>query len=74
MHIHISVCCLLRMLQCLQVPQDVLAWERRSPQIIQEIAESKADLVCLQEVNRYGEHLHRLLMYTIAAFQSSLLL
>ena len=38
----------------MQVPQNVLAWERRSPQILQEIVESGADLVCLQEVNRYG--------------------
>ncbi len=41
----------------MQVPQNVLAWERRSPQILQEIGESGADLVCLQEVNRYGRPL-----------------
>ena len=39
----------------IQVSQQILAWERRAPQIIEEIAESKADLICLQEVNRYGK-------------------
>ena len=39
-----------------QVSQQVLDWERRSPQIFQEIVESRADLICLQEVNRYGKH------------------
>ena len=42
--------------------QQVLSWERRSPQILQEIVESKADLICLQEVNRYGT---ALLSFTI---------
>ena len=40
----------------IQVSQQVLAWERRSLQILQEIVESRADLICLQEVNRYGAY------------------
>lgn len=39
----------------IQVSQQVLAWERRAPQILEEIAQSEADLICLQEVNRYGK-------------------
>lgn len=37
-----------------QVPRDVLAWDRRAPQLLEEILESKSDLIALQEVNRYG--------------------
>ena len=65
MVISMNVCCQLNVLHCMQVPQYVLAWEQRSPQLIEEIAESKADLICLQEVNRYGEHVHRPLMFTM---------
>ncbi|CAL5221334.1 g3509 [Coccomyxa viridis] len=38
-----------------RVSQQVLSWESRSPQILQEIVESQADLICLQEVNRYED-------------------
>lgn len=37
-----------------QVPPDVLVWEQRSPQLLEEILKSKSDLISLQEVNRYG--------------------
>ena len=37
-----------------QVPRDILAWERRAPQLLEEILDSNSDLIALQEVNRYG--------------------
>jgi len=40
-----------------QVPDDVLSWDERSPQLLEEILESKSDLISLQEVNRYGDFL-----------------
>ena len=39
----------------LQAPREVLSWERRAPFLLQEIVEADADVVCLQEVNHYGE-------------------
>lgn len=38
----------------LQAPAWVLSWEYRFPRIIQEIAEARPDIVCLQEANHYG--------------------
>lgn len=40
----------------MQVPREVLDWETRSPMLLEEILESQADIICLQEVNRYGAH------------------
>lgn len=37
-----------------QVPRDILAWNRRAPQLLEEILDSNSDLIALQEVNRYG--------------------
>ncbi len=34
---------------------EVLTWEYRLPMIIAEVAESGADVVCLQEANHFGE-------------------
>ena len=39
----------------LQASREVLSWERRAPFLLQEIVEADADVVCLQEVNHYGE-------------------
>jgi len=37
------------------VPSSVLEWERRWPLILTEIQEADADLICLQEVNKYED-------------------
>ena len=39
----------------MQVPLKVLEWEQRWPLILTEIQEADADLICLQEVNNYGQ-------------------
>lgn len=39
----------------LQVPGEVLEWRFRFPLILQEIRESQADVICLQECNHYGK-------------------
>ncbi|CAL8468539.1 g8079 [Coccomyxa elongata] len=38
-----------------RVPRDILAWNRRAPQLLEEILDSNSDLIALQEVNRYEE-------------------
>ena len=38
-----------------QVPSSLLEWDSRWPLILKEIQEADADLVCLQEVNKYGK-------------------
>ena len=40
---------------CTQVPRELLSWEARAPLLLEEILDSAADIICLQEVNRYGE-------------------
>ena len=37
-----------------QVPQQALGWSLRANKLIQQILEPHPDIVCLQEVNRYG--------------------
>ena len=37
-----------------QVPQQALGWSFRANKLIQQILEPHPDIVCLQEVNRYG--------------------
>ena len=37
-----------------QVPREALKWERRAPMLLEEILDSQADIICLQEVNRYS--------------------
>jgi endonuclease/exonuclease/phosphatase family metal-dependent hydrolase len=39
----------------LQVPISCLQWEHRLPLILQEIWEADADIICLQELNHFGE-------------------
>jgi hypothetical protein len=38
-----------------QVPISCLQWEHRLPLILQEIREADADIICLQELNHFGE-------------------
>lgn len=38
-----------------QVPSELLEWNFRLPLILEEIKESQAELVCLQECNHFGE-------------------
>eukprot|EP00210_Caulerpa_lentillifera_P002961 g2827.t1 len=37
------------------VPSEVLEWNRRWPLILSEIQEADADVICLQEVNKYDD-------------------
>lgn len=37
-----------------QVPQQALGWSFRAKMFMQQILEPHPDIVCLQEVNRYG--------------------
>lgn len=39
-----------------QVPISCLQWEHRLPLILQEVREADADIICLQELNHFGEH------------------
>lgn len=39
----------------LQVPISCLQWEHRLPLILHEIREADADIICLQELNHFGE-------------------
>ena len=39
----------------MQAPPEVLEWEFRRPLLLQEIQESGADIICLQELNHFEE-------------------
>ena len=39
----------------MQVPQEALCWSFRADKLLQQILEPVPDIVCLQEVNKYGE-------------------
>ncbi len=43
-----------------QVAPHLLEWPARAPLILNEILDSRADLVCLQELNHYGAAANRL--------------
>lgn len=48
----------------MQTPKRALEWTYRAPLLVEEILNSRPDIVCLQEVNHYGElvhHVHRVL-------------
>ncbi len=59
-----------------QVTQQALCWSYRAEKLLQLILEPQPDIVCLQEVNRYGttaihtlqRHLHVLLVHGEAHF------
>lgn len=38
-----------------QVAPEVLEWEARMPLIVSELEEADADIICVQELNKYGE-------------------
>eukprot|EP00873_Tetraselmis_striata_P041151 jgi/Tetstr1/461415/TSEL_006525.t1 len=38
-----------------KTPPEALEWEFRAPLLLQEVLSSKPDVICLQEVNRYGD-------------------
>ncbi|PNH12976.1 Glucose-repressible alcohol dehydrogenase transcriptional effector [Tetrabaena socialis] len=38
-----------------RVPPKCLEWEYRKPRLLQEILEADADIICLQELNHFGE-------------------
>lgn len=38
-----------------QAPPACLKWEYRLPLLLQEIFEANADIICLQELNHFGE-------------------
>jgi len=38
-----------------KVPISCLQWEYRLPMILQEIRAANADIICLQELNHFGE-------------------
>lgn len=42
-----------------QVPISCLQWEHRLPLILQEVREADADIICLQELNHFGESSNR---------------
>lgn len=54
-----------------QVTQQALCWSYRAEKLLQQILEPQPDIVCLQEVNRYGKigkntvkrHVHILLLH-----------
>lgn len=61
----------------LQVPISSLQWEHRFPLILQEIREADADIVCLQELNHFGEgpfctvhYIHRLQLQLLLGLSS----
>jgi nocturnin len=43
-----------------KAPQQLLEWSYRMPLIVEELHESQADIICLQEVNRYEDLEHQL--------------
>ena len=40
----------------MQTPPQALEWSYRAPLLIEEILSCEPDVICLQEVNHYGEH------------------